>query len=145
MPLKVEKIAEGTVIDHIKAGTGTRVLALLSNTYPLSKMVALIINAESKKLGRKDILKIEGVFLDEKTTNRVSLISPHATINIIKEGKVVEKRAVETPKSLSGVVKCPNPKCITNTERAETTFMSAGKERFRCRHCERLFSPEELA
>lgn len=145
MPLMVEKISEGTVIDHIKAGAGTRVLSILSNAYPLSKVAALIINAPSKKHGRKDIVKIEGVFLDEKTANRVSLIAPEATINIIRNSKVVEKRRVRMPKIISGILKCPNPRCITNIERAETAFLAVDGSHLRCRHCERLFSPEELA
>ncbi len=145
MPLTVEKISEGTVIDHLKAGSGAKVLSILSNAYPLNKMAALIMNAPSKKFGRKDIVKLEGVFLDEKTANRVSLIAPSATINIIRNSKVVEKRAVEMPKSLSGTLRCPNPKCITNLERAETTFVRVDAGHLRCRHCERLFAPEELA
>jgi len=145
MPLTVQKIEEGTVIDHIKAGAGSRVLALLSSSYPLSKMAALIMNAPSKKFGRKDIVKIEGVLLDEKTVNRVALIAPDATLNIIKGGKVAEKHHVKMPASLSGVLKCPNPKCITNIERVPTTFVSDGAGWMRCRHCERLFASEELA
>lgn len=145
MPLSVQKMGEGTVIDHIKAGAGTRVLSILSNAYPLSKMAALIINAPSKQLGRKDIVKLEGVFLDEKTANRVALIAPSATINIIRNSKVAEKHPVKMPKALSGILRCPNPKCITNLERALTTFVRTGDAHLRCRHCERLFAPEELA
>jgi aspartate carbamoyltransferase regulatory subunit len=145
MPLIVEKISEGTVIDHIKAGAGTRVLSILSSAYPLNRMAALIINAPSKKSGKKDIVKIEGVFLDEKLANRVSLIAPSATINIIRNSKVSEKRQVQMPKALSGLLKCPNPKCITNLERAETMFVRVDERHMRCRHCERLFAPEELA
>ena len=143
--MNVQKIEEGTVIDHIKAGAGTRVLSILSNAYPLSKMVALIINAPSKQLGRKDIVKLEGVFLDEKTANRVALIAPSATINIIRGSRVTGKHSVEMPKALSNVLKCPNPKCITNLERAPTTFVRMDDAHLRCRHCERLFAPEELA
>jgi aspartate carbamoyltransferase regulatory subunit len=144
MPLAVEKISEGTVIDHIRAGYGTRVLSILSNAYPLSKMVALIINAPSKKFGKKDIVKIEGVFLDEATTSRVALLAPSATVNIIHGSKVVGKHQVKMPRQVSGVLKCPNPKCITNLERAATSFVPQKSGKLRCRHCERLFSPEEL-
>ena len=144
MPLLVEKIAEGTVIDHIRAGAGNRVLQVLSASYPLSKMAALIINAPSKKFGRKDIVKIEGVFIDEKTANRIALISPTATLNIIRKSKVADKHHVVMPRALSGLLKCPNPKCITNFERAETTFTHVDNDHLRCRHCERLFAPEEL-
>ncbi|MEM2137923.1 MAG: aspartate carbamoyltransferase regulatory subunit [Candidatus Anstonellaceae archaeon] len=144
MPLNVQKLQEGTVIDHLAAGTGSRVLSLLSMSYPISKVAALILNAKSRKSGKKDIVKIEGVFLDEKTTNQIALISPSATINIIRNGKVESKRQVEMPKTVPGVLACPNKKCITNLERVKTTFLLAGKGQLRCRHCERLFSAEEL-
>ena len=144
MPMSVQKISEGTVIDHLAAGCGPKVLQLLSSAYPISKMAAVIVNAPSKRMGRKDIVKIEGVFLDEKTASRIALISPNATLNIIRGSKVAQKRAVVPPKSVAGILKCPNPKCITNLERAPTTFVSSGRNSFRCRHCERLFSPDEL-
>ncbi|MEM4633838.1 MAG: aspartate carbamoyltransferase regulatory subunit [Candidatus Anstonellaceae archaeon] len=144
MPLTVQKIEEGTVIDHINAGAGPKVLEMLSSSYPLSKMCALIINAPSKKFGRKDIVKIEGVFLEEKIVNKISLIAPYATVNIIKKGRVFEKQKVGMPSMLCGVVKCPNPKCITNLEHAQTCFMKAFAGTLRCKHCERVFNPAEL-
>jgi aspartate carbamoyltransferase regulatory subunit len=144
MPLNVQKLQEGTVIDHLSAGTGSRVLSLLSLSYPISKVAALILNARSKKSGKKDIVKIEGVFLDENTTNQIALISPSATINIIRNGKVTSKRQVEMPKTVPGILACPNQKCITNLERVKTAFLFAGKGHLRCRHCERLFSSSEL-
>jgi aspartate carbamoyltransferase regulatory subunit len=140
----VEKISEGTVIDHIKAGAGSRVLQVLSESYPISRMAALIMNAPSRKFGRKDIVKLEGVFIDEKAANRISLIAPSATLNIIRNSRVADKHQVQTPKSIAGLLHCPNPNCITNFERAITTFSQDGG-RLRCRHCERLFAPEELA
>jgi aspartate carbamoyltransferase regulatory subunit len=144
MPLNVQKINEGTVIDHIPAGAGSRVLQILSSSYPLSGMAALIMNAPSKKLGRKDIVKMEGVYVEEKTANRIALIAPKATMNIIKGGKLVDKHNVQMPHALSGILACPNPNCITNIERAETTFVEEGNL-LRCRHCERVFKPDELA
>jgi len=144
MPLNVQKINEGTVIDHIPSGAGSRVLSILSAAYPLKGMAALIINAPSKRLGRKDIVKLEGVFVDEKAANRIALIAPKATMNIIKGGKVADKHNVEMPHALSGILVCPNPNCITNMERAQTTFIEED-ELLRCRHCERVFKPDELA
>lgn len=140
----VEKINDGTVIDHITAGAGRDVLQILSAQFPISGNAALIINAHSKRLGRKDIVKMEGVFIDEKTANRISIIAPKATMNIIRGGKVVDKHSVEMPKVLVGLLRCPNPKCITNLERAETTFLPEGS-RLRCRHCERTFRADEFA
>ncbi|MEM4348424.1 MAG: aspartate carbamoyltransferase regulatory subunit [Candidatus Anstonellaceae archaeon] len=143
MPLIVKKIEEGTVMDHIAAGMGMKVLQIISEKYPIQKAAALIINVPSRKLGRKDIVKLEGVFVDEKTANRISLIAPSATMNIIKGGKVVDKHKVVLPQVLSGLLSCPNPKCITSHEPAKTTFSVEGTK-LRCRHCERLFSPEEF-
>ena len=108
MPLEVQKINQGTVIDHVTAGAGSRVLQILSSSYPLKGMAALIINAPSKKFGRKDIVKIEGVFIDEKIANRIALIAPEATMNIIKGGKVSGKNKVELPTDVTGVFVCPN-------------------------------------
>ncbi len=109
MPLKVEKISEGTVIDHIKAGAGTRVLSILSNAYPLNKMAALIINAPSKKFGRKDIVKIEGKMVSQEMANLIALVSPGATVNIVKGGEVEKKYDVVLPKEVKEYGKCPNP------------------------------------
>ena len=147
MPLAVQKIEDGTVIDHISAGAGSRVMHLLSSHYPLSGVAALIMNAPSRKYGRKDIVKLEGVFLDEKTVNVITLLAPNATLNIIKGGKLVDKHHVEMPLAISGIIRCPNPKCITNAERSETSFSKwkGGDGLLRCRHCERIFRPEELA
>ena len=144
MPLVVEKIREGTVIDHIAAGAGSRVLQVLSAHYPTSGTAALIMNAPSRRLGRKDIVKMEGIFVDEKIANRISLIAPSATMNIIRGGRVADKHKVAMPRVLSGMLHCPNPRCITNSERAETSFSAEGKK-FRCRHCERAFSAVEFA
>ncbi|MCX8197467.1 MAG: aspartate carbamoyltransferase regulatory subunit [Candidatus Micrarchaeota archaeon] len=143
MPLMVKKIEEGTVMDHISAGMGIKVLQIISAKYPIEKSAALIINVPSKKLGKKDIVKLEGVFVDEKTANRISLIAPNATMNIIRRGKVVDKHKVVLPKVLSDLLKCPNPRCITRFEHVHTTFFVEGGK-LRCKHCERTFLPEEF-
>ncbi len=143
MPLVVEKIKEGTVVDHISAGAGGRVLQILSAQYPISGAAALIINAHSKRLGRKDIVKMEGIFVDEKTANRIAIIAPDATMNIIKGGKVAGKHKVVLPKRICGLLRCPNPNCITNSDLAETSF-SPENGKLRCHHCERVFHPGEF-
>jgi len=142
--LTVEEIDKGTVIDHIPSGKGLKVLELLKLAHEsFEGRVALVMNVPSKKLGRKDIVKVEGTFIDEKDASRIALVAPEATINIIKGGKVAEKNTVRFPKELTGIIKCPNPKCITNHERALTHF-HAHKNGIRCMHCERLYTPEEL-
>lgn len=144
MPLVVEKIREGTVIDHIPAGAGSRVLQVLSAHYPAGGTAALIMSAPSRRLGRKDIVKMEGIFVEERIADRISLIAPGATMNIIRGGRVAGKRKVAVPRVLSGMLRCPNPRCITNSEGAETSFAAEGSK-FRCRHCERAFSAGEFA
>jgi len=143
--LTVEEIEKGTVIDHIPSGKGLKVLEILRLAHEsFDGRVALVMNVPSKKLGRKDIVKVEGTFIDEKDANRIALVAPDATINIIKSSRVVEKNKVRLPKELIGIIKCPNPRCITNHERVLTRF-STQKSGIRCQHCERLYTAEELA
>lgn len=142
--LVVEEIEEGTVIDHILAGRGLRVLEILGIGENYRARVALVMNVPSKRMGKKDIVKIEGKFIDEKSANRIAVVAPEASLNIIKEGKVVEKRNVKLPSKLVGVFKCPNSKCITNAEHVETVFGVEPGPKMRCAYCERLFAPDEL-
>lgn len=147
MPLSVEKIEDGSVIDHITAGHGLRVLAILKIDDKYVGRVALVMNVPSKTMGRKDIVKIEGKIIDEKTADKIAVIAPQATLNIIKKGELASKNQVEMPSKLVGVFKCPNPKCVTTTERVETDFEVEKKSenpRMRCAYCERTFTPEEL-
>jgi len=140
--LVVEKIENGTVIDHIPAGMGLKVLNILGIGDGMK--VALLMNVPSKRVGKKDIVKISGKQLDEKEVNRIAVIAPSATLNIIRNSSVVEKGEVRLPKLLAGVSKCPNPKCVTNFEKAETKFAQEAKGRFRCAYCEMLFDTKEL-
>jgi aspartate carbamoyltransferase regulatory subunit len=135
--LKVSKIAEGTVIDHIQAGLAPLVLKILGieRGFPDSAIVAM--NVKSSRHGKKDIVKVEHQFLDEETINKIAIIAPQATINIIKDYKVVEKHQVELPERLVGIVKCPNRNCITNSpERVETVFVAERHGKLRCHYCE---------
>lgn len=140
--LRVEAIKEGTVIDHIKAGRGTKILKLLGMDERHKGSVALLSNVKSKMLGKKDIVKIEGVFLSDEKLNLIALVSPEATVNIIKDSKVVEKKKVEMPLELR-IGHCPNPNCITNNEEMYRYFRKEGSM-YRCVYCERVFAPEEL-
>ncbi|MEM2948225.1 MAG: aspartate carbamoyltransferase regulatory subunit [Candidatus Anstonellales archaeon] len=140
--LKVEAIKEGTVIDHIRAGKGTKILKLLGLDEKHEGSIALLSNVKSKKLGKKDIVKIEGVFLSDEKLNLIALVSPETTINIIRDSKVVEKKSVEMPDDLR-IGHCPNPSCITNNEEMHKHFKKEG-EKYKCVYCERVFAPEEL-
>ena len=140
--LKVKGIENGTVIDHIPGGRATKVLEILK---PNGETTLVAINVSSTKLGKKDIVKIENKFLSTDETNKISLIAPTATINIIRDFKVSEKRKVELPVEVNGIVKCPNPNCISN-EKEELVKAKLKKEgsNYRCYYCERVFPAAEL-
>lgn len=141
--LIVERIENGIVVDHIPAGLGLKVLGMLKISH--SSKAALLLNVPSKRMGAKDILKVSGKQLDEKELNKVALVAPNATVNIIRNGEVVEKSAARLPKELRGVAKCPNPNCVTNSERVEPRFSLEGESKYRCAYCEMVFEMGELA
>jgi len=143
--LNIEPIEKGTVIDHIKAGMGAKVLKIMGIGDDYQYRVALVMHAPSKKMGEKDIVKIAEKVITEKEANIVSLISPGATVNIIKNGKVEKKYVVELPEKLDGIGVCPNPNCITNSETGvNKMFTKDGPDSYRCYYCERLFKAKEL-
>ena len=144
MPLTVEKIENGTVIDHIPAGNGLTVLKILEIGKDYLGRIALVMNVPSKALGKKDIVKIEGKQIDEKSADKIAVIAPKATLNFIKKGSVVEKRRVELPEKMVGVFDCPNSKCVTNLETMQTRFLVEEENTYRCAYCERVFTGEEL-
>ena len=141
--LKVDVIEKGTVVDHIKAGRGQKVLVILGAGEGHSERAALVMNVPSKKLGKKDIVKIEGKIVSEEVANMIALISPGASINIIENSSVAKKYVVSLPDKLKGVGSCPNPNCITNKEESIKQFTKEN-ESYRCHFCERLLSAEEL-
>lgn len=143
--MQIDVIDKGTVVDHIKAGKGPKVLRILGVGENYPHTVALVMNASSKKSGSKDIVKIAEKQVDEKAANAMALISPGATINIIEGQKVSKKFEVQLPKELKGVGRCPNPNCMTSAEAdAAQMFSKEDDDRYRCHYCERLFKAEEL-
>ena len=113
--LKVRKIENGTVIDHIPKGKSLIVLKILGIDGSKDNTVAILINVESSKLGKKDIVKIENRELTEDEVNLIALVAPSATINIIRNYKVIKKYNVKPPKRIINLLRCPNPSCITNS------------------------------
>ncbi len=145
--LTVSKIRNGTVIDHIPAGRSLAVLKVLGITGAEGFRIAVLMNVESKKLGRKDILKIEDKYLDEKETNLISLIAPEATVNIVKDFNVVEKRKLKLPEKVVGILKCPNPSCITNNDPEATTEFVKVSDRplkLKCVYCETVITEGDI-
>lgn len=134
--MKVDSIQNGVVIDHITAGKGMKLYELL-RLDTLDASVAIIKNVVSKKSGKKDIIKIDAdisVDLDV-----IGFVDPGATVNIIKNGLLTEKRTIEMPEKLIDVIKCKNPRCITSSEQElQNIFVLSDKENkvYRCIYCE---------
>jgi aspartate carbamoyltransferase regulatory subunit len=114
--LRVSKIKDGTVIDHIRGGYALDVVKILGISGREKRVMTIAINVPSKRFGAKDIVKIEGKALNSQEVNRIALVAPHASINIIRNYTVVEKLEVKLPKSIEGIVKCANPCCISNAD-----------------------------
>ena len=120
--LKVTPIKDGTVIDHITPGHALKVLHVLKIPETTSSVVSILMNVNGKK-GKKDIVKIENRELDPKELDKIALIAPKATINIIRDYDVVKKHIVELPNEVVGLTKCSNPTCISNArEPVESRF-----------------------
>jgi len=138
--LRVKKIENGTVIDHIAAGQALNVLKILGVTGSTDAVVSLVMNVSSSKMGSKDILKIENRELMPGEVDRIALIAPGAKINIVRDYCVVEKRSVDLPRVIQGILRCANPNCISNTsEPVKSKFVvTESHERpvFRCFYCE---------
>ncbi len=142
--LKVQAIENGTVIDHIKAGQALNVLRILGIFADCRGTVSFVMNAPGSG-GRKDVVKIEGRELNVEELNRISLISPNATVNIIRDFEVLQKKKVVLPTYVEGVVRCINPNCISNsTEPIKSKFSVLRSEDggvvLRCLYCEHVIS-----
>jgi len=145
--LRVSKIRDGTVIDHITHGHALDVLKILGITGIGEEAVTVAINVPSKDLVVKDMVKVEGRELDTEEVDKIALLAPHATINIIRNYKVVEKQRVKLPNLLRGIVKCANPTCISNSdEPIQSTFYVELEEplRLRCHYCGHIMEKESV-
>ena len=145
LKLKVSAIKEGTVIDHIPAKNLFKVISILGLD-KIKNQITFGTNLESHKLGAKAIIKVSNKFFKDNEINKIALIAPHAKLNIIRDYEVVEKRIVEIPDSIKGIVKCFNPKCITNNETITTCFKLVAKEpvALKCHYCEKITSEEQI-
>jgi len=142
--LRVSKIRDGTVIDHVRAGQALRVLAILGIDGFEGETVSIGMNVPSEELGRKDVVKVEGWELSQAEVDVIALIAPAATINIIRGYEVVEKHRVVRPDVVHGVLECPNANCITaDREPVDSEFEVLG-DGVRCAYC-RTFVDEDIA
>ena len=136
--LQVAALKNGTVIDHIPSDKLFTVVSLLG----LEKMesnITIGFNLNSKKLGKKGIIKIADKFFCDEEINRIAVVAPSVKLNIIRDYKVTEKKRVQMSDSLKGIVRCANPRCITNNEPMSTLFHVIDKENciIRCHYCEK--------
>ena len=134
----VSAIENGTVVDHIPAEKTFEVVNLLQ-LQDASALVTIGINLPSKKLDKKGIIKVANKFLTAEEISRLSVVAPNIVVNEIRDYEVVKKSLVETPDELHGIVKCNNPKCITNNEPMSTLFHVVDKKKgiLRCHYCEK--------
>ena len=145
--LMVRRIKEGTVIDHIDEGKGLQVLDALRIDGHDGSLITIALNVPSGKSKKKDIIKVENKFLKDDDTNKIAVISPKATINIIKNYKLIEKRRVALPNEIDKIFRCTNPDCITNsTEHIESIMDVIDKEGMvlKCRYCARILDVSKI-
>ena len=143
--LKISAIDEGTVIDHIPTDATFKVVEILDLENHRG-IVSIETNLQSKRLGKKGIVKVGGKSLTQAEVNKIAIVAPDVTVNIIKNYDVKEKIKVKTPDVIDNVVKCSNPVCITNNENIPTKFYVAKKDplKIKCHYCERSMGKEDI-
>ncbi len=145
--LLIRKIENGTVIDHITAGYALDVLRILGIRGREGNVISIAMNVPSRKLGRKDIVKIEDRELRPEEVDRIALIAPQATINIIRDFAVAEKKRVTLPEVIVGIVKCANPTCISNSNEPVTPQLNVVQRSpllLRCHYCGTIMEKEDV-
>ena len=145
--LQVEAIRKGTVIDHIPAGQGVKILHRL-HLLDSDASITVGFNLPSQHSGRKDIIKVTDRIFSEREANQLALFAPSATINVIDEYNVVDKFKMAFPETLRGAFACPNSNCITHNEPVNSFFYLRKKKddiRLKCHYCEKSFSKDIVA
>ena len=148
LELKIRAIENGTVIDHITANKALHILKILELPDTETKNVTIAMNVSSNEIGRKDILKIENRELDHEELNQIALIAPKATINIIRDYKPIKTDKIVLPEKITSIIKCTNPKCITNNKNEPITPIFNVVTNYppvvRCHYCEKLIKTEDI-
>ncbi len=143
----VRALKNGTVIDHIPSDKLFAVVSLL-HLDKLKNRIIIGFNLNSEKIGKKSIIKVSDKYFSSEELNQLSVLAPNVTLNIIKEYEIIEKYKVEMPDELNSIIKCANPKCITNNEPMTTRFKIIDKQKgiIRCLYCEKnqIIDPEKL-
>jgi aspartate carbamoyltransferase regulatory subunit len=145
--LKIEKIGKGTVIDHIPVGRAFQVLKILNISGDAGVTVSIAVHVKSKKLGLKDVIKIEDRILDSTELNKIAFVANGATISIVENYDVIKKFTVKPPDIITGILKCSNERCITNSgENVKSSFSLISKNplMIKCHYCEREMEIDEI-
>ncbi|SDB83438.1 aspartate carbamoyltransferase regulatory subunit [Williamwhitmania taraxaci] len=143
--LSVSAIENGTAIDHIPADSLFNVINILGLDH-YTNQITFGTNLESKLLGRKAIIKIADKYFEDADINKISLVAPTAKLNIIKDYEVVEKKEVQLPETIEGIIRCVNPKCITNNDKVKPKYSVESKTKvsLRCLYCEKITDQEHF-
>lgn len=144
--LSVSAIKEGTVIDHIPAGQAMKIILLLKLTTQKYR-VTIGLNLSSQRLGRKDLIKIEGKILTPEETNEIALFAPDVTINTIRDFAVHEKRNISLPKTIEAILVCPNLRCVTRHELLPSFFHVTEYKNdvhLTCKYCQKVFTRDDI-
>ena len=144
--LKVSAIENGTVIDHIPTQSVFQVIRIL-NLVEYQNQLLIGTNLDSRKMGKKGIIKVSNKFFESDEINKIALVAPSATLIIIKNFKVTDKKTVEIPEKVDKIVRCFNPNCITNAENIPTRFAVIDKTelRLRCHYCEKITARNNIS
>ena len=144
--LVVSALENGTVLDHIPAENVYKALRIL-NLKGIENQITIGINLNSKQHGKKGIIKIADKFFEDDELNKLALLAPEATVNVIRDFKVVETKKVELPKEISGIAKCMNPKCVTNHQPITTRFtvnVKGNETSLLCHYCEKISDTKKV-
>ncbi|HTX88655.1 MAG TPA: aspartate carbamoyltransferase regulatory subunit [Bacteroidales bacterium] len=144
--LKVSAIENGTVIDHIPSKNVFQVVRIL-NLGGAEDLLLFGINLDSRKMGKKGIVKVSNIFFEPDEINKIALVAPNATLIVIRKFQVTEKKKVEVPDSVEKIVKCFNPNCITNHEQITTRFTVIDKQdlKLKCHYCEKITARDNIS
>jgi aspartate carbamoyltransferase regulatory subunit len=146
--IRIVKIHDGTVIDHIRAGKAIEVLKILGITGQNGNIVTLAMNISSSRIEKKDIVKVEHRLLEDQEVARIALVAPEATINLIENYRIIKKTRVELPETITDIFKCPNQRCVTNKERepihSKYEVVSRKPIQLKCLYCWTLVEEQDI-
>lgn len=143
--LNISAIKDGTAIDHIPADSTFKVANIL-DLKNVKSVISVATNLTSKEMGKKGIVKIGGKYLTQEEVNKIAIVAPQATVNIIEDYEVKKKLNVSIPDIINRIIRCSNPNCVTNVEKTETRFYVLNKEplNIKCHYCERYMNREDI-